>query len=201
MDADLWVFGYGSLMWQPGFPFAERLTATVHGYHRALCIYSYHYRGTEARPGLVLGLDRGGSCQGVAFRVAAAEAPATLAYLRVRELVTNVYREVLLPARLSDGRHVTALAYVADRAHAQYAHGLSPAEIEALVGSAVGVAGSDRDYVCNTQAHLAAIGIRDRMLERLARSFAAPADGRGSDPPPAADAARQRGRRQTGRAC
>jgi cation transport regulator ChaC len=96
--AELWVFGYGSLMWRPGFAFVERHLATVHGFHRSLCVYSHVHRGTAARPGLVLGLDRGGSCRGVAFKVAALDREATIAYLREREQVTMVYREVVLRA-------------------------------------------------------------------------------------------------------
>src|SRR6201995_4229898 len=105
---DLWVFGYGSLIWRPGFSFAERRIATIHGYHRSLCIYSHVHRGTPERPGLVLGLDRGGACAGVAFRVAAARRVETLGYLRERELVTSVYREALLRTLIDDGRRVDA---------------------------------------------------------------------------------------------
>ncbi len=173
MSGDLWVFAYGSLMWRPGFSFLERATATVHGYHRALCIYSYHYRGTETRPGLVLGLDRGGSCRGVVFRVAAPEAETTLAYLRARELITSVYRESRVLARLANGQHVRALTYVADRTHAQYAGTLAQPEVERLVASAVGVAGANRDYVCKTAAHLAELGIHDAPLVGIAQRLAA----------------------------
>ncbi len=112
---DLWVFGYGSLMWRPGFPFVESCHAQLYGYHRALCILSHVHRGTPERPGLVLGLDRGGRCHGVAFRVAAGEAEPTLHYLREREQATSVYLERHLPVRFPDGRTVTALSYVADR--------------------------------------------------------------------------------------
>ncbi len=168
---DLWVFGYGSLIWRPGFDFVERQSATVRGYHRALCIYSHVHRGTSERPGLVLGLDRGGACKGVAFRVAAANAGAALAYLREREQVTSVYREVFLRARLANGGSVLAVSYVADRTHAQYAGRLDRAELVRLVSQGIGVSGANPDYVRNTQAHLAALAIRDETLEWLARRF------------------------------
>jgi glutathione-specific gamma-glutamylcyclotransferase len=164
---DLWIFGYGSLIWRPGFDFEERRIATVHGYHRALCVYSHVHRGTPEQPGLVLGLDVGGSCKGVAFRVAAAAAPATIAYLRQREQVTLVYREMRLNARLDDRRLVSALCYTADRRHEQYAGRLERCEVERLVIQGQGVSGANPDYVHNTQAHLADLGIRDEMLEWL----------------------------------
>jgi cation transport protein ChaC len=165
---DLWVFGYGSLMWRPGFAFAERHGAVVRGYHRSLCIYSHVHRGTSERPGLVLGLDRGGSCKGVAFRVEAKLAQATLAYLRAREQVTLVYREVFLPARLADGRNIPVVCYVADRGHSQYAGRLDRDELARLVGQGVGQSGSNPDYVKNTHAHLVELEIRDEILEWLA---------------------------------
>src|SRR5688572_31561615 len=120
LTEDLWVFGYGSLMWRPGFPFLERAHAHLYGYHRSLCVLSHVHRGTPEKPGLVLGLDRGGRCHGVAFRVLASEAEATTAYLREREQVTKVYVERRLPVTLDDGREVTALAYIVDRRHPQY---------------------------------------------------------------------------------
>lgn len=169
---DLWVFGYGSLMWRPGFVYAERHGACVRGYHRSLCIYSHVHRGTKERPGLVLGLDRGGSCKGVAFRVAAPAAKATLAYLRGREQVTLVYRETVLPTRLADGRVVDAVCYVADRRHAQYAGRLEPAELMRLVSQGEGVSGSNPEYVKNTHRHLAELAIRDETLEWIANRCA-----------------------------
>jgi glutathione-specific gamma-glutamylcyclotransferase len=169
---DLWVFGYGSLIWRPGFEFVERHAAVVRGYHRALCVYSHVHRGTRERPGLVLGLDRGGSCKGVAFRVAAAKGGAALAYLREREQVTSVYREVYLRARLVGGPSVLAVAYVADRGHHQYAGHLDRAELMRLVSQGIGVSGANPDYVRNTHAHLTALAIRDETLEWLARSLA-----------------------------
>lgn len=166
---DLWVFGYGSLIWRPGFSFSERACASVRGYHRSLCVYSHVHRGTAERPGLVLGLDRGGSCKGVAFRVDSDTADATRAYLRAREQVTLVYREMSLRARLLDGRVVEALCYVADRRHAQYAGRLDRAELIRLVSQGVGISGRNTDYVKSTQEHLAELAIRDETLEWLAR--------------------------------
>src|SRR5205823_11445244 len=92
---DLWVFGYGSLMWRPDFPFVERVEARLVGAHRALCVYSFVHRGTAQRPGLVLGLDRGGTCRGIAYRVSVTKRADVIAYLRKREQVTSVYREVI----------------------------------------------------------------------------------------------------------
>jgi cation transport protein ChaC len=169
MPADLWVFGYGSLIWRPGFAFAERQRAVVRGYHRALCIYSHVHRGTREQPGLVLGLDRGGSCSGLAFRVEGRNAGATLDYLRAREQVTAVYKEAVLRARLADGRIVPVVCYVADRAHSQYAGRLERDELIRLVARAAGLSGANPDYIRNTHAHLAELSIRDETLEWLAR--------------------------------
>lgn len=168
-DADLWVFGYGSLMWQPGFRAAEAVHARVTGYHRSFCIYSMHYRGTPRAPGLVLGLDRGGSCEGMAFRVDPADARRVRHYLRVRELVTGVYREAILPVTLLRGARpeVQAVGFIAERAHPAYAGDL-PVEVEArLVRRARGLTGANLDYVLATARHLAAFGIRERKIERL----------------------------------
>ncbi|WP_374305523.1 gamma-glutamylcyclotransferase [Methylocella sp.] len=172
MTQDMWVFGYGSLMWRPDFEFVERRPALVRGYHRALCVYSHVHRGTVERPGLVLGLDRGGSCRGVAFRVEAARAPATLACLRAREQVTAVYRELVLPALLPGGESVGAVAYVADRRHLQYAGGLGREDLLRLIRQGVGLSGRNVDYVLNTCGHLAELAIRDETLEWLARAVA-----------------------------
>lgn len=165
---DLWVFAYGSLMWRPGFAATEARRARLSGYRRALCVLSHVHRGTRERPGLVLGLDRGGACVGRAFRVAAADAEATLAYLRERELVTHVYLERRLAVRLDDGRHVSAVAYVVDRGHEQYAGPLHAEDAAALVRSAAtGVSGVNADYVRATVEHLRELGIRDHWLEHV----------------------------------
>ena len=175
-EEDLWVFGYGSLMWRPGFHHDERRIATIRGYHRALCVYSHVHRGTPERPGLVLGLDLGGSCKGIAFRVPAAMRRATLTYLREREQVTLVYREISVRARLDDGRIVTALCYAVDRSHAQYTGRLERDELERLVIQGRGVSGANPEYVRNTHAHLEELGIRDDILAWLSGRIATTSD-------------------------
>ena len=168
---ELWVFAYGSLMWQPGFDFNERVSAALIGAHRSLCIYSFHHRGTSDCPGLVLGLDQGGACRGVAFSVAPESRDETLAYLRAREQVTDVYMEVIKPVSLLDGsgREREAVCYIADRGHPQYAGRLSVERQAELVRSAAGLAGSNLDYVLNTVRHLEEAGIHDAELTALAR--------------------------------
>jgi cation transport protein ChaC len=154
-------------MWRPGFEFEEQAPAVIRGYHRSLCIFSHVHRGTPERPGLVLGLDRGGSCRGVAFRVAAQRRADTLAYLREREQVTAVYLEALLAARLDDGRRVTCVAYVVDRAHAQYAGRLPTSDLLKLVSQGHGVSGANIDYVRSTHEHLLGAGIEDPTLSLI----------------------------------
>lgn len=171
-ESDLWVFGYGSLIWRPGFAFEESVPARLHGYHRSLCIFSHVHRGTPERPGLVLGLDRGGICRGLAFRVAADRAQETVAYLRAREQATAVYVERLMPVRLQDGRHVTALVYVADRKHLQYAGRLPREQQLELVRHGRGSSGENPDYVLLTDEHLRKMGIYDPVLAGLAQALA-----------------------------
>lgn len=167
---DLWVFGYGSLMWRPGFPALERVPARVRGLHRALCVFSFVHRGTPERPGLVLGLDRGGMCRGIAFRVAAAASAETVAYLRAREQVTDVYRETLRRIELEDAdrRQVRALCYIVDRGHVQYAGRLSLAERLHYIRQGHGQSGPNRDYVLKTVHALEALGYRETDLHLLA---------------------------------
>jgi cation transport protein ChaC len=167
---DLWVFGYGSLIWRPGFDFIERVPARLIGEHRALCVYSFVHRGTPEKPGLVLGLDRGGACRGVAFRVAENHRAATVAYLRAREQVTSVYREVMRSVWLEDEarQRVSALAYVVDRGHVQYAGRLSLAEQLRHVQQGHGQSGANRDYVLSTVKAIEADGFRDAPLHQLA---------------------------------
>ena len=169
-DGDLWVFGYGSLMWKPGFSFVERVPARLIGEHRALCVYSFVHRGTPEKPGLVLGLDRGGACRGAAFRVPAAERKDTVAYLRAREQVTSVYREVMRSVWLENEprQRVSALVYVVDRGHVQYAGRLSLADQLRHVQQGHGQSGNNRDYVLSTVKAIEAAGFRDAPLHRLA---------------------------------
>jgi cation transport protein ChaC len=175
--ADLWVFAYGSLMWRPGFAHVEHVTAHLSGARRALCVWSYVHRGTREHPGLVLGLDRGGSCRGVAYRVAAGDRDAVVAYLRERELVTDVYREVMRPVRLDTPERpvVTALTYVVDRDHRQYAGRLPAETILAHVRDSHGQSGANADYVINTVRHLEGLGFRDPILENVAAALLAEA--------------------------
>jgi cation transport protein ChaC len=172
--SDFWVFGYGSLMWRPGFPSEEHHHAIVRGYHRSLCVYSHVHRGTPERPGLVLGLDRGGSCKGIAFRIREGLVDETIAYLRAREQVTMVYKEVFLRAALGDGRVVTALTYAVDRSHVQYAGALSLPDLEKFVAQGVGLSGPNPDYVINTYDHMAGLGITDAKLAALTQKFGQP---------------------------
>jgi cation transport protein ChaC len=164
----VWVFGYGSLMWDPGFVHVAARPARLFGWHRAMCILSNHWRGTKERPGLVLGLDRGGSCAGRAFLVAAAAWPAVQAQLHEREMVSAVYRPCFLPVRLDDGRRVPAWAFVANRGHPQYWRG-DPAAACALIRQGLGRKGSSRDYLAAAVAHIEDLGVAGGALRRLLR--------------------------------
>lgn len=167
----LWVFGYGSLMWQPGFPYVEAHRARLEGYTRAFCIYSLHYRGTQERPGLVLGLARGGTCEGIAFRVSDHDASAVRAYLHARELIYGVYREASLPADLigPDGtKRIDVLTYIAETGHPSFAGRLPLARRAAIIRAARGKAGSNLAYLVATLRKLRELGIRQPDLERLA---------------------------------
>ena len=166
---DLWVFGYGSLMWRPGFHYEEVRRATLVGYRRCFCVYSTHHRGTEQRPGLVLGLDRGGTCHGLALRVAAGRRIETLEYLTAREQVSGVYRDALVPVSLEGEprEEVLALAYIVERRHPSYAGQLSLAEQAQLIRGARGISGPNLDYLINTIAHLESLGIHEPELKRL----------------------------------
>jgi glutathione-specific gamma-glutamylcyclotransferase len=168
---DFWVFGYGSLMWRPGFEYIERVPARLRGLHRALCVYSHVHRGTPERPGLVLGLDRGGACRGVAFRVEPDARDEVLAYLRAREQVTMVYREIVRRVEILDGTHraVQAVCYAVDRSHGQYAGALPLASQVALVRQGHGQSGDNIGYVLATLDHMDEIGVVDRRLAVLGR--------------------------------
>jgi cation transport protein ChaC len=166
---DLWVFGYGSLMWRPGFDYLAREEGLLIGAHRALCIYSWVHRGTPERPGLVLGLDQGGACRGIAYRVAAASRDETIAYLRAREQATMVYRETWRPVWLAGDpkRRVQAVCYIADRRHPQYAGRLTLERQLHLVRQGHGKGGPNRDYVIETVKALEALGYRESALHLL----------------------------------
>jgi len=171
--SDLWVFGYGSLMWRPGFEHDEAVPARVIGLHRSLCIFSWVHRGTQSSPGLVLGLDRGGSCVGTAFRVPSGRETNVVEYLREREQVTMVYQEARRAVSLRDGsdRKVEALFYIVDRNHEQYA-GKLPLETQLeIVRKSRGKSGHNQDYVLSTASHLLDKGVRDHALEWLARGL------------------------------
>lgn len=169
-ESGLWIFAYGSLMWNPGFSPVAAVPACLSGFHRAFCVYSVLYRGSPERPGLVLGLDKGGLCHGMAFQVGADGARATLGYLRRREQVTGVYNERLCRVALSDGtgRHVQALTFVVERRHPGYAGPLSLVCQAKLIRPARGVAGTNVAYALSTISHLAEMGMREASLDRLA---------------------------------
>lgn len=169
-ESDLWVFGYGSLIWRPGFDYLERRTARLVGAHRALCVYSFVHRGTPEKPGLVLGLDRGGNCRGIAYRVAADKRAATIHYLREREQVTMVYREAWRSVWLDDDpkQRIQALCYMVDRGHEQFAGRLTLDQQLHHVRQGHGRSGVNRDYVLETVAALEKLGFRDRELHLLA---------------------------------
>ena len=166
----LWVFAYGSLMWNPGFAVRETQAARLHGFHRAFCIYSEHYRGTPTKPGLILGLLAGGSCRGLAHRLPAKDYDSVRRYLWKREIENDgVYVEEVRPIHLADGRAVPSLVYLADRAHRQFAGKLSLAQSVKLVRQGTGATGTNIDYVRNTLAHLRELGLLDKNLEELAQ--------------------------------
>ena len=166
----MWVFGYGSLLWHPGFEIAESVIARLPGYARSFCMRSIHHRGTEEDPGLVLALDEvdGAHCQGLALRVAEGQEDPTLSYLRERELISSAYLEKMLDVCLIDGRKVTAVTYVIDPAHVQYCGGLPMEEQAQIIAHAVGGRGPNHEYLFNTAEHLHTLGVADDDLDWLA---------------------------------
>lgn len=165
----MWVFGYGSLLWNPGFEVAERVVAELHGWHRSFCMRSIHHRGTREEPGLVLALDaqQGAACRGLALRAAAGTEAETLAYLRARELISSAYLERVLEVQLEDGRRVEAITYVIDREHDQYCGGMGLDEQARIIARAVGGRGPNAEYLFNTVQHLVEIGLPDPDLHHL----------------------------------
>ncbi|MEM6480823.1 MAG: gamma-glutamylcyclotransferase [Pseudomonadota bacterium] len=165
----MWVFGYGSLVWNPGFEASEKVLARLTGYHRSFCMRSIHHRGTEDEPGLVLALDASPAdvCQGVAFAVSAGEEEAVLANLRERELISSAYVEKNLPLDLVDGRRVMAVTYVVDPDHVQYCGRLALEYQAQIIANAVGGRGPNDEYLYRTVDHLTELGIGDHDLEWL----------------------------------
>jgi glutathione-specific gamma-glutamylcyclotransferase len=168
-ESDLWVFAYGSLIWRPGFAFAEARPARLDGYRRRFCMTSVHYRGTPERPGLVLALDAdpAGACSGLAYRIDRAAAGSVHAYLRDRELVSYAYDERRLPVVLDTGDTVEALAYVTNPDHPQYRGDLSLDEQAEVIARAAGPMGPNADYLLKTEQSLAAHGLADGDLSTL----------------------------------
>jgi cation transport protein ChaC len=167
----LWVFGYGSLIWDPGFAPAEQILATASGYQRSFCMRSIHHRGSEAHPGLVLALDTAANakCEGVALRVEESQRDTVLDMLRARELVSSAYYEAMVPVSLSDGRQVEAVTYVVDRDHVQYCAGLALEEQAQIIARAVGGRGPNTEYLWNTAVLLTKLGIHDPELDWLSQ--------------------------------
>lgn len=163
---EIWIFAYGSLMWEPGFPFVEARPALLRGYHRAFCLYSHRYRGTPEKPGLVLGLDSGGACRGIAYRVTAKEAPHALKYLWDREMLNLSYvcRELKIEV---GGKTELAYAFVVRRDQEQYAGKLPPERVVELIRQGMGMKGACSIYLENTVRHLDQLGMPDRGLSTL----------------------------------
>ncbi|WP_158966353.1 gamma-glutamylcyclotransferase [Chachezhania sediminis] len=172
----MWVFGYGSLLWNPGFPVAERAVATLDGYHRSFCMRSIHHRGTPEEPGLVLALDAAAdsACTGLALRVEPGHEDRTLAYLRERELISSAYLERIVRLRVdATGAEIEAVAYVIDADHVQYCGGLPLEEQADIIARAIGGMGPNAEYLFNTARHLEEIGLADADLQWLADRVAA----------------------------
>ncbi|MDF1621000.1 gamma-glutamylcyclotransferase [Pseudothioclava nitratireducens] len=169
MTKQLWIFGYGSLLWDPGFDPAEAVQACAKGWHRSFCMRSMVHRGTPEAPGLVLALDaaEGAMCHGMGFAVRPDEEDRVIAKLRARELVTDAYLERRIALDLVDGRAVEAVTYVIDKAHHQYCD-LPLAEQARIIAGATGGRGPNRDYLWNTARHLHEMGLNDPDLDWLA---------------------------------
>lgn len=174
---DLWIFGYGSLMWAPGFRPAERKTGLVRGYHRAMCILSSRYRGTPDKPGLVMGLCRGGSCWGIAFRVPAVRVRRVLGALWRREMLNKVYLPTMVQVTVGPKRRIRALAFVADATHRQFVRELDLHRRARLVAQGIGERGRCVDYIRNTLEHMLALGVNDPHLARILDAAAGLASG------------------------
>ena len=163
---DLWLYGYGSLIWNPAFHFSERALATINGYHRRFCLWTHLGRGSPECPGLMLGLDRGGSCKGVAFRLTPAQIAEELPLVWRREMVTAAYRPHWLNGRVAD-RPARILAFTINREHDRYGGGLGMEDIARAIARAEGPLGRCSEYLFNTFEHLRELGIDDRGLDHL----------------------------------
>jgi cation transport protein ChaC len=163
---DLWLFAYGSLIWDPGFDYVAAKPALLRGYHRAFCLYSTRYRGTPERPGLVLGLDRGGACRGIAYRVTADRVEATMHYLWEREMLNRSYFCRRVRVRIGS-RDTPARTFIVDRAHRNYAGRLELDRTVEIIRDAEGQRGPCVAYLENTVKHLAELGIPDRRLQAI----------------------------------
>ncbi len=165
----MWLFGYGSLMWRPEFDYLESVSARLYGYHRAFCLWSIEYRGDVTQPGLVLGLDTGGSCAGRAFKICASKIEQIIPLLNRREMITGAYRSITKPLYLDNGNCVKGVSLVARHGHPQYVTPpLTADQTVEIVLKANGKMGPNIDYVRNTITHLRDLGIRDAGMERLA---------------------------------
>jgi cation transport protein ChaC len=164
---DFWVFGYGSLMWRPGFDFVEKKSARLDGFSRDMCLTSIHYRGTKDKPGMVCGLSPGGACNGLAFKIAPADIDRVIAYLDERELISYIYIPRRISVSFEDGRRAVARVYLPDATHEQFAGHWPDEEKARLISQGVGSEGSSLDYLANIVAHLTELGIRDEKMERL----------------------------------
>jgi len=167
---DVWVFGYASLMWNPDFDFVDRQPALLFGYHRALCVYSFLYRGTREKPGLVAGLLPGGACKGVAFRVAGKNWDQVHQKLHDREMVYEVYIPKWMQAEIN-GQRSQVFGYIANPKNDQYAGNLTEKEITQLIAEGIGTSGTGQEYLENTVQHLKGLGIRDHKLERVLKTL------------------------------
>ena len=169
-DAPVWLFGYGSLMWNPAFSYAERRSGTLRGWRRRFCLWMRLGRGTPEQPGLMLALDRGGTTRGVAFRLAQGEERAELLLVWRREMFTAAYHARWVSLTTDEGP-VHAIALVVNREHDQYAAGIDEDEVVKHIASAHGPLGSSAEYLFETLAHLEQLGLRDRCLERVGQSL------------------------------
>ena len=170
-EGDFWFFAYGSLMWNPEFEYLRRETARLHGYHRCLCLWSVEYRGSLEQPGLVMGLDRGGSCAGQAFLISQHAAPKIIDKLNEREMITGAYQSRLIPLKLQSGEQVNAVCLIARHDHPQYAPGLDHQTIIEIVQRAKGKRGSNIEYVLNTAHKMQEMGMIGRELKAILRAL------------------------------